>query len=123
VGQTPAVTMDLPSSESPTAVELDREHGLTVTWADGSTSSFALEELRLNCPCAECRGLREQRRPVWPKPGAPQPLAGVGAELVGAWGLTITWNDGHSTGIFAWGLLRHWADSSLADTDIGDGPP
>ena len=61
--------MDLPNSESPTAVELDREHGLTVTWVDGSKSTFALEELRVNCPCAECRGLREQHRPVWPKPG------------------------------------------------------
>jgi DUF971 family protein len=102
--------MDLPTSESPTGVELDREHGLTVTWADGSASTFGLEELRINCPCAECRGLREQHRPVWPKIGAPQPLAGVSAELVGAWGLTITWNDGHSTGIFSWGLLRAWAD-------------
>lgn len=111
------MTMDLPTSESPTAVELDREHGLTVTWTDRSKSTFALEELRINCPCAECRGLREQHRPVWPKLDSPQPLAGVGAELVGAWGLTITWNDGHSTGIFAWGLLRHWADDSL-DGDV-----
>ena len=62
-----AMTMDLPTSESPTAVELDREHGLTVTWVDGSKASFALEELRVNCPCAECRGLREQHRPVWPQ--------------------------------------------------------
>src|SRR6476620_7010044 len=85
-GQTPVVTMDLPTSESPATVELDREHGLTLVWSDGSKSSFALDELRLNCPCAECRGLREQHRPVWPKPGAPQPLAAVGAELVGAWG-------------------------------------
>jgi DUF971 family protein len=105
------VTMDLPTSESPASVELDREKGLLLTWPDGSQSAFVLEELRLNCPCAECRGLREQHRPVWPKPGAPQPLAATGAELVGAWGLTITWNDGHSTGIFSWGLLRQWAET------------
>jgi DUF971 family protein len=111
------MTMDLPTSESPTGVELDRQHGLTVTWGDGSKSAFALEELRVNCPCAECRGLREQHRPVWPKPQSPQPLVGESAELVGAWGLTITWNDGHSTGIFSWGLLRHWADDSL-DGDV-----
>ena len=101
--------MDLPSEAAPTAVELNRERGLLVTWADGTQSAFALEELRLNCPCAQCRGLREQHRPVWPGANAPQPLAATGADLVGAWGLTITWNDGHSTGIFAWGLLRNWA--------------
>jgi DUF971 family protein len=109
--------MDLPNEESPRAVALDREHGLTVTWSDESESTFALEELRLNCPCAECRGLREQHRAVWPGPGAPQPLAAVSAELVGAWGMTIVWNDGHSTGIFAWGLLRQWAgDEANGDT-------
>jgi DUF971 family protein len=32
------------------------------------------------------------------------------AELVGGWGITVTWNDGHSTGIFAWSILRYWAD-------------
>ena len=119
MGQTRVVTMDIPNSESPTSVELDREHGLTLIWPDGSQSVFALDELRLNCPCAECRGLREQHRPIWPKPGNPEPLAALGAELIGAWGLTITWNDHHSTGIFAWGLLRSWADT---DTDTAGAP-
>jgi DUF971 family protein len=35
-------------------------------------------------------------------------LTAVGAELVGGWGMTITWSDGHSTGIFAWSILRAW---------------
>jgi DUF971 family protein len=103
------MSMNLPEEAAPQAVALDRARGLTVTWADGTASTFALDELRLNCPCAQCRGLREQGQPVWPGPGAPQPLAAENAELVGAWGVTITWNDGHSTGIFAWGLLRQWA--------------
>lgn len=33
------------------------------------------------------------------------------AELVGAWGISITWNDGHSTGIYAWEILRRWHDT------------
>lgn len=103
------MSMNLPFEESPQSVALDRERALTVTWADGTTTAFALEELRRNCPCAQCRGLREQGRPAWPAPASPQPLAAESAELVGAWGLTILWNDGHSTGIFAWGLLRQWA--------------
>ena len=34
-----------------------------------------------------------------------------------SWGLTITWNDHHSTGIFAWGLLRSWADTDAAGAE------
>ena len=94
--------------ETPTGVEVDREHGVTLTWPDGLTSTFALEELRVNCPCAECRGLRERDLPVWPKANSPQPLRIENAELVGAWGVTLQWNDGHSTGIFSWELLRAW---------------
>jgi len=102
--------VQIPQEAAPIAVELDRERALELTWRDGTRSTFPLELLRVNCPCAECRGLREQCRPAWPKPSSPQPLAATGAELVGAWGLTITWNDGHSTGIFAWGILRDWAE-------------
>jgi DUF971 family protein len=103
--------MDLPEEAPPAGVDLDRRTGLTVRWADGTTSEFALEELRVNCPCAECRGRREQGRPAWPGPGAPQPLEATGAELVGAGGLSLRWNDGHETGIYAWGLLRGWASA------------
>ena len=78
--------MDMPEEPSPTGVDLDRQSGLTVRWADGTETVFGLEELRVNCPCAECRGVREQGEPAWPRPGAPQPLAATGAELVGAWG-------------------------------------
>ncbi len=109
-GQTRPVAFDLPDSPAPDSIELDREVGLTLHWPDGSEARFTLEELRVNCPCAECRGKRDQGLPAWPGPGSPQPLRAEGAELVGGWGLTIHWNDRHRTGIFAWGLLRAWAN-------------
>ncbi len=104
------------SPEAPTGIEVDRAQGVTLTWADGETSGFGLEELRVNCPCAECRGLRERELPVWPKPNSPQPLRMEDAELVGAWGITLRWNDGHSTGIFSWELLRQWRGLPTAET-------
>ena len=102
---------DIPEADAPTGVELDRERGLTLQWPDGATARFGLEDLRVNCPCAACRGRREQGLDAWPGPGAPQPLRAESAELVGAWGIRITWNDGHDTGIYAWGILRAWADA------------
>ncbi len=98
---------DLPETEAPEHVELDRAQGLTVRWADGTEASFDLRELRRNCPCAECRGRREQGHVPGPPPDAS--LVAVGAHLVGGWGLSIRWSDGHETGIYAWSLLRAWA--------------
>jgi DUF971 family protein len=112
--------MDLPEEAAPSGVELDRAHGLTVRWADGTTSTFGLVALRVNCPCANCRGRREQGLPAWPTPGAPQPLEATGAELVGAWGLSLRWNDGHDTGIYAWSMLRAWTRAPEDGPDGGD---
>jgi DUF971 family protein len=98
--------LDLPDTESPDAVELDRAERLTLRWHDGEVTHFALGDLRRNCPCAECRGLREQGREVGV---AAEPITAVDAQLVGAWGLSIHWSDGHQTGIYAWSLLRAWA--------------
>jgi DUF971 family protein len=94
----------------PTDVELDRGSSLTLHWPDGTVTRFALEDLRRNCPCAECRGIREQGRIPGPPAGAPTPITAVDAELVGGWGLTIRWSDGHRTGIYAWSILRAWED-------------
>ena len=90
----------------PTTIDVDRSRGVTLTWPDGATNRFDLEELRLHCPSADCRNRRDLDLPVWPLPASPRPLAIVDAELVGAWGITFTWNDGHSTGIFSWELLH-----------------
>ncbi|MBV8980515.1 MAG: DUF971 domain-containing protein [Acidimicrobiia bacterium] len=100
----------MPDSHEPATIDLERDRGLTIVWDDDVVSRFGLEELRVNCPCAECRGLREQGAEVWPKPASPKPLRAEGAELVGAWGLSVWWNDGHSTGIYAWDVLRAWTD-------------
>ena len=92
----------------PVDVDIDRQRSVTVTWDDGHVSRFGLEELRLRCQCARCRGMRQEGQTVWPAPGAPRPLRVESAHQVGNWGLSIAWNDGHSTGIYAWDVLRAW---------------
>jgi DUF971 family protein len=104
------VPIELPDTEPPTEVELDRASSLTLHWADGSVTRYALDDLRRNCPCAECRGVRDQGRIPGPGPNALVPLTAIDAKLVGGWGLMIHWSDGHETGIYAWSILRTWAD-------------
>jgi DUF971 family protein len=93
------------ATAAPVTIDVQRDQGLILTWADGTSSRFGLVELRNHCPCAECRTQRERSSPVWPLASSPRPLRIVDAKLVGAWGISITWNDGHSTGIYSWDLL------------------
>ncbi len=102
---------EIPGTEPPANVELDRERHLSLTWSNGQTATFALETLRTRCPCAQCRGLRSQGRLAYPTAGAPEPLRAMSAELIGNWGIQIVWNDGHDTGIHAWGVLAEWASA------------
>lgn len=97
-------------SIEPSTVDVDRKVGITIVWSDGHVSTFPVLPLRQRCPCAECRGARDAGRDPWPKPGSPEPVEMVGAEMTGGWGISVTWNDGHSTGIYAWEHLRAWDD-------------
>lgn len=85
-------------------VELERERELRVTYDDGVTCSFPLLLLRRACPCATCRGRREAGEEAY----GGSSIAAIDAELHGNWGISISWSDGHSTGIYPWSHLRSW---------------
>jgi DUF971 family protein len=94
----------------PLDIDVRRDEGVTITFADQFVATFNLTELRLACPCAECRNTREAGNETWPGPTSPTPLRIADAELHGGWGLRFEWNDGHSVGIFPFSSLRSWAD-------------
>ena len=89
----------------PLAVER-RDDGLLLEWAEEGHSTFlAARPLRLSCPCAEC--VEEMSgRPRLDPATVPGDVRPVSLTLVGAYGLRVTWSDGHGTGIFTFELLR-----------------
>lgn len=96
-------------------VSVDRQRSVSVTFDDGVTAAFSLTELRRSCPCAGCRGAREQgREPFAVRPDSSGPTI-VDASLVGAWGLSIRWSDGHEAGIYAWDNMRRWYEAMQQD--------
>jgi ATP-binding protein involved in chromosome partitioning len=99
-----------PLSSEPLEVLVKRDTGLVIRFADELVAELSLMELRLMCPCATCRSLRDQGEEVWPRPGSPVPLRIDDARFHGAWGINITWNDGHATGIFPFESLRSWSE-------------
>ena len=88
----------------PEPVEVRHEKSarrVVVTWDDGHLSVYGLDYLRSWCPCASCQGhgigsryldLHDQEL--------------VLLEGVGNYALGFTWQDGHSTGIYSFRLLR-----------------
>jgi len=83
---------------------------LVVGWDDGAESYIPLERLRAACPCASCAGEadllgRVHRGPQTPL--GPKALELRELEPIGGYALQPVWGDGHDTGIFSFGLLRH----------------
>lgn len=90
-------------------IELERDRELRVEYADGVRAVFPVLTLRQACPCAGCRGRRDQDLDAF----SGDEIAAVDAELHGNWGLSIRWSDGHDTGIYAWDHLRRWWDNGV----------
>jgi DUF971 family protein len=99
--------------DAPRKLDLKKDRGLTIEWADGTTSYYSIAYLRRHSPSAEARELRKEmeRNPLTVLPparkgAAPGPLTALGADLVGNYALRIRFSDGHDTGIYSWDYLR-----------------
>lgn len=91
-----------------------REPGrLTFEWADGSESEATAAELRRGCPCAHCVDEHTGRKILDPAT-VPDDLEQKGVALVGNYALSITFGDGHRTGIFTWDALRRLSGAGSA---------
>jgi len=100
----------------PTAVKIHVKSGagVDITWADGHSSHFDFPYLRDNCPCATCNDERGNKDstvaaslPASPLLPMYKPKARANsATQVGNYAIQISFNDGHSTGIFSYDYLR-----------------
>jgi DUF971 family protein len=108
-------------AHTPADIDVARDRAVRVTFEDGVIAEFPVAVLRAACPCATCRGMRERRALAWPPPGESTAISIRDAQLSGAWGLSIDWSDGHSTGIYAWATLRRWWDAGLDTPMVDDG--
>ncbi|MCB0271784.1 MAG: P-loop NTPase [Bdellovibrionales bacterium] len=92
------------ATESPTQISSDEKHVLLM-WKDGSVSEIPFFDLRLACPCANCVNEATGKRMIEAK-DIKQGIEPVGFRPVGKYGLQISWNDGHNTGIYTFNSLR-----------------
>lgn len=97
----------------PTSVTANREKKeLTVIWDDGHDSLYTFSLLRAGCPCAECCGGHDKMgvppdSSVFTTDLPDSPATHINnVILVGSYGLTPVWEDGHAAGIYRWEYLR-----------------
>ena len=100
----------------PTAVKVHVKTGagVDIAWTDGHSSHFDFAFLRDNCPCATCNDERAKKESLAGLNLPPSPLLPMykpkpraqAATQVGNYAIQISFNDGHSTGIFSYGYLR-----------------
>lgn len=97
----------------PTGITANREsRKVAINWSDGHESAYSFSLLRHACPCAECRGGHANMRAepdqnVFSMTEEDSPATRMlNMEAVGAYAITIAWEDGHHYGIYNWDYLR-----------------
>jgi DUF971 family protein len=98
----------LPRDIVPTTYELDEEHRqLHLSWSDEHESVFDYDLLRRICPCAFCSGEGNVPGNVHADTVfTEQQITLYELLMVGRYGLTPVWGDGHKTGIYTYERLR-----------------
>jgi DUF971 family protein len=95
---------------TPTALEIRDGNRLSIAWSDGTRRDYTFRELRDSCPCASCR--EKRNAPAKPmllpvlSAAEIQPLKISAMTPVGNYAYSITFSDGHDTGIFTLEFLR-----------------
>jgi DUF971 family protein len=90
---------------APACLELKlREAGrvLTVIFADGAQFDLSSEYLRVESPSAEVQGHAPHQKQTVP---GRRHVCIIGIEPVGTYGVRLTFDDLHATGIYSWEYL------------------
>jgi ATP-binding protein involved in chromosome partitioning len=93
----PSTTPSVITRSDPTRIEIE--------WSDGHKTLYSAAELRALCPCAMCVNELSGQRMHDPA-SVPSDLTQKEARMVGHYALTMTFSDGHHTGIFTFPFLR-----------------
>ncbi len=90
------------------------EAALLLRWADGAEQRLTARDLRLACPCAQCRDEVTRERLLDPE-SVPLDLRITKIWSVGNYALGIAFSDGHDTGIYTFKALRGMQGTELED--------
>lgn len=97
----------------PVGIVREGESRIRIQWSDGKENLWDAWELRKLCPCATCKEKRGGEKKVGIGKGLEvislseaRPMRVEGMRPVGNYAYAIEFSDGHSSGLFGFGLLR-----------------
>jgi DUF971 family protein len=94
----------------PTEVSLSEDKRLlSVRWTDGADTRVSARTLRQLCPCAGCVDEWSNQRTL-DTTKIPEGITIDAVQPVGNYALQFNFSDGHSTGIYEWGMLRETSE-------------
>lgn len=95
-------------------IGLDRPT-ITLVWDDDETSEYTARELRLMCRCALCVD-EWTRAPLLDPATVPETIRARAIDIVGNYGMSIKWSDGHAMGIYHFRELRELRNAATRRT-------
>ena len=95
---------------NPVQIKIIEKKNLFIKWNDESESVISLEKLRKLCPCATCLTEREKQSKTYIPLMMDNQLKVASINEVGSYAISITWKDGHNTGIYEYPYLKKLAD-------------
>ncbi len=97
-------------SSHPVQLAIGADGRLAIDWSDGERKSHTIRQLREACPCATCKDRRLHPPPkqLLPVLSAAElaPLTLRGMTPVGNYAYSLSFSDGHDTGIYTIEYLR-----------------
>lgn len=105
----------------PKKIKLESKDKLLIEWDDGEIYRYPLTYLRDESPDAENKGetiLWREYAPSPKGPDKPGKYEVANVEIVGNYGISITWKDGYDYGIYSYDLLRAWGKYFASIKDL-----
>ncbi len=93
----------------PASISLTEKGDMRVEWPDGLDGEISPYDLRISCPCALCVDEDTGKRMLNPD-RVPLDVKINGMDKVGRYAISITFSDGHNTGIYKFDRLRMLAE-------------
>ncbi len=89
----------------PVQIKVLEKKNLFIKWDDNTESLIKLEILRKLCPCATCVTDRERQSKKYIPILSKSETQISRINPVGSYAVSITWKDGHNTGIYEFSYL------------------
>ena len=97
---------------NPVKIKLFDKKDLQINWDDGREDILNLKTLRKLCPCATCLAEREKQNNLYIPIFAENQINVKSINQVGNYAISISWRDGHNTGIYEYPFLRKLSENN-----------